>query len=72
MEIQELGAIAQWASVAHLIVSHLADFVTYPVDTRQWRWWARRGHDGKFTLDLDLDLDLDLGLDRGALARRRR
>ncbi len=55
VEIQKLGAIAQRAGVAHLVVSHLADFVTYPLDTRQWRRWAQRGYDGKVTVAQDLD-----------------
>lgn len=54
VEIQQVGSIAQRAGVPKLVVSHLIDFVTTPLDREQWHRWASQGYDGEVIIGSDL------------------
>lgn len=54
VEIQKVGEIAQRAGVGKLVISHLIDFVTTPIDRGRWKGWAQEGFDGEVIVGEDL------------------
>ncbi|GAA4479752.1 MBL fold metallo-hydrolase [Rhodococcus olei] len=54
VEVQKVGEIAQRAGVPTLVISHLIDFVTTPIDRDRWKAWAREGYDGEVIVGEDL------------------
>ncbi|GAA4400661.1 hypothetical protein [Tsukamurella soli] len=39
-----------------LVLSHIADFTTDPLDAAQWQRWAKAGYDGPVTVAADLQI----------------
>ncbi|MCC3312921.1 hypothetical protein [Nocardia africana] len=53
--VQQVGTIAAKADVAHLALSHIADFgPTATIDPTQWTHWAQQGYTGQVTIGNDL------------------
>ncbi|MCC3313749.1 MBL fold metallo-hydrolase [Nocardia africana] len=53
--VQQVGTIAAKADVAHLVLSHIADFgPTATIDPTQWTHWAQQGYTGQVTIGNDL------------------
>lgn len=53
VEVQEVGAIAERAGAARLVLTHLGDY-TGSIDARQWHAWAQEGYSGDVIVGHDL------------------
>ncbi|MDA3625257.1 MBL fold metallo-hydrolase [Saccharopolyspora sp. WRP15-2] len=54
VEVQKVGTIAQRAGVPKLVLSHLIDFVTTPLNREQWHDWASQNYDGEVVIGTEL------------------
>ncbi|MFC9557353.1 MBL fold metallo-hydrolase [Rhodococcus sp. NPDC056960] len=54
VEVQKVGSIAQRAGVPTLVLSHLVDFDSEPIDSARWKSWAGQGFDGEVVVGDDL------------------
>lgn len=52
--VQEVGPVAQSAGAPTLVLSHLADLASSPIDVDRWTVWAQRGYDGTVIIGQDL------------------
>jgi ribonuclease BN (tRNA processing enzyme) len=55
VEVQKVGSVAESASVAHLILSHIGDLATEVINVGRWRTWAQQGFSGRVSIGADLD-----------------
>ena len=53
VEVQEVGAIAERAGAARLVLTHLGDY-TGTIDVPQWHAWAKEGYSGDVIVGHDL------------------
>lgn len=53
VEVQEVGAIAERAGAARLVLSHLGDYTGH-IDVPRWKAWAQEGYSGEVIVGHDL------------------
>lgn len=54
VEVQKVGPIAEKAGVSRLVLSHIGDLVSSPLDVTEWTNWARKGYSGDVVVAQDL------------------
>lgn len=54
VEIQEMGKVAQETGVPKLVLSHISDRVSEPIDVNSWHNWAKENYDGEVIVGEDL------------------
>jgi ribonuclease BN (tRNA processing enzyme) len=54
VEVQKVGPVATRSNVDALLLSHIGNLDSSPVDRKQWGRWARRGYDGQVYVGREL------------------